>query len=89
MVVVDWAKGSDTKWRRFRATILRRDRYRCRIGLPGCVVTATHVDHIIPLHQGGAKYDPANCRAACADCNLSRGRGRERRDPEPQPRSSW
>lgn len=72
-----WAKGSDTRWRTFRAFILSRDNYRCQIRLPGCTTHAPlaggHVDHITPLSRGGAKYDPGNARAACPSCNLKRG----------------
>lgn len=89
----DWQGGSDTRWRRFRAWVLERDGYLCRVQLEGCTVRAPlvggHVDHVIPLHQGGAKYDPANVRASCRSCNLKRGRARERFDPEPDPISSW
>lgn len=45
----------------------------CQIQDPGCTRWATHVDHIVPLVQGGAMWDPANLRASCATCNLSRG----------------
>ena len=84
-----WEKGSDTRWRRFRLGILERDRWRCLVALPGCTLVATQVDHIEPLGRGGARYDPANCRGACAWCNLKRG---DRAPiPQPQPRrvSKW
>jgi 5-methylcytosine-specific restriction endonuclease McrA len=60
---------NDRKWREFRLTILERDNYRCY----RCGNTADEVDHIVPLARGGAEYDPANCRAACAHHNRSRG----------------
>lgn len=88
-----WAKGSDTRWRRFRRWVLERDGYRCRVGLPGCTGQAPlrggHVDHIIPLTQGGAKYDPENVRASCASCNLKRGKGIGYAEPDPVPVSTW
>lgn len=76
-----WEGGSDTRWRRFRLAILGRDKYRCQLQLKPCTEQATEVDHIVPLARGGAKYDPANCRAACKPCNLVRGD----REPVPQP----
>jgi len=76
-----WQGGSDARWRRFRLTILERDRWSCTLALPGCTTRATQVDHIVPLSRGGAKYDPGNCRAACAHCNQARGD----REPVPQP----
>jgi 5-methylcytosine-specific restriction endonuclease McrA len=42
------------------------------IGGPRCTVRATQVDHIVPISEGGAMYDPANLRAACAPCNNGR-----------------
>jgi len=73
-----WHSGSDTRWRVFRAAVLQRDHYRCKINGPGCTTHALlrggHVDHIVPLDAGGAKYDMANARAACARCNTSRRR---------------
>lgn len=75
-----WEGGSDTRWRRLRSVVLRLDlppslRPRCAIGLDVCIGLATHVDHVLPLSQGGAKYDQANCRPACEPCNLARGKG--------------
>lgn len=84
-----WKKGSDTRWRAFRLTILGRDRYRCTIQLAGCTTLADCVDHIQPLSKGGAKYDPSNCRAACKHCNTSRGDSGLITQPEPRPVSSW
>ena len=67
------ARGYDAAWERVRLIVLRRDRYRCRIGGPGCTGRATSVDHIVPLALGGARLDPANLRAACGHCNSSTG----------------
>lgn len=87
-----WKGGSDTRWRTFRAAILRRDHYLCQIQGKGCTGTAPlqggHVDHIVPLHMGGQKYDPANARAACAHCNTSR-RIAIAEEPAPKRVSSW
>ncbi|MET8150241.1 HNH endonuclease signature motif containing protein [Actinoplanes sp. NPDC049668] len=83
-----WAGGSDTRWRAFRLKILERDRWQCTIQGTGCTGRAEHVDHIHPLGQGGDKYDPANCRAACAWCNLSRPTHIVEQ-PAPRPVSSW
>lgn len=87
-----WAGGSDTRWRTFRAGILRRDHYLCQIRRPGCTINASldggHVDHITPLAMGGDKYDPANARAACEHCNTGR-RVKPAEEPEPKRVSSW
>jgi 5-methylcytosine-specific restriction endonuclease McrA len=84
-----WEGGSDTRWRRLRAAILLRDKGLCTIAAQGCLGTADQVDHIIPLHMGGAKYDPTNCRAACAPCNLGRKRTHVREEPPHRRVSSW
>lgn len=57
-------------WGSVRKKILKRDNHECQIGLPGCTLTATTVDHIIPLAWGGDPRDPSNLRAACSHCNL-------------------
>lgn len=60
------------RWRRVRGIVLARDGYVCRM-VPGCETPATTVDHVVPLVEGGAMYDPANLRAACATHNSSAG----------------
>jgi hypothetical protein len=47
------------------------------------------VDHIVLLSMGGQKYDPLNCRAACATCNLKRKRSAVQPEPQPKRVSSW
>lgn len=84
-----WAKGSDTRWRRFRLTILDRDRGLCVLREAGCTTTAEHVHHIQPLSRGGSKYDPSNCASACASCNLAIGDRAPIPQPEPRPISTW
>ena len=69
-----WAYGSD--WRAVRASVLARDRLECQLHLVGCTGRAEHVDHIIPLSEGGARLDPTNLRASCRHCNLSRNGSR-------------
>ena len=59
-------------WRRVRARVLYRDGYRCRM-VEGCDAHADTVDHVTPLALGGAMYDPANLRAACAAHNYGAG----------------
>lgn len=88
-----WSQGSSTRWRVFRAYILKRDNYLCRIGSQGCTgvapLTGGHVDHITPLHMGGEKYDPANARASCQHCNLTRKKAQAYEEPPFKRVSSW
>lgn len=42
----------------------------CQIRVPGrCTGTATEVDHVVPLTQGGARLDPANLQSTCHPCH--------------------
>ena len=66
----------DHNWQKVRLVVLARDGHRCQIGLPGCTRVAEHVDHIVPISEGGARLDPSNLRAACGRCNLARKSGR-------------
>lgn len=54
--------GSDRRWRATRQAQLRR-RPLCQH--PGCRRPAQHVDHIVPLAEGGARYDYANLQSLC------------------------
>jgi 5-methylcytosine-specific restriction endonuclease McrA len=70
-----WCKprnGSTREWRNTRARVLARDGWICQLKLPGCTVTAHHVDHHVPVLFGGAD-DESNLVAACANCNLAKG----------------
>jgi 5-methylcytosine-specific restriction enzyme A len=89
-----WSGGSDSRWRAFRRWVLRldlseRSRPLCAIGGPKCVQVATHVDHIVPLALGGAKYDPLNARPACEPCNTGRRVEVAQYEPAPSPVSRW
>jgi hypothetical protein len=70
--------GKDTRpeyrgaWPRIRKAILERDNHLCQIVGPRCTTHATHVDHIIPVTQGGPWWEPTNLRASCQNCNLGR-----------------
>ena len=60
-------------WRRLRAQVLRQEP-QCWLHLPGCTITATTVDHVIPRsHRPDLTFTRSNLRGACAACNYSRG----------------
>ena len=63
---------STRAWRTLRAQILERDQHQCQVNGDGCTLTATEVDHILPVARGGTDA-PANLRAACRRCNRTRG----------------
>ena len=53
--------------------VIQRDGGVCQIGLPGCTIQATQVDHVRPIVNGGSVRDLGNMRAACASCNSKLG----------------
>lgn len=65
---------------RLRVKILNRDQYTCRYCGKGRVDTTTgevtefHIDHVVPVADGGRTCE-VNCVTACAACNLGKGRG--------------
>jgi len=55
-----------------RAFIKERDRFRCRYcGMKGEQVF-WHIDHVVPVINGGTN-DPGNLVLACAQCNSAKG----------------
>lgn len=56
---------------RIRAKVIATWGNRCWLGMPGCSITATEDDHIIPFSHGG-KDTVANLRRACKHCNAMR-----------------
>ena len=52
-------------WNILRSRVLRRDKWVCQIGLPGCLTEATEVDHI----ERGSDHSLTNLRAACRSCH--------------------
>ena len=75
----------DPRWRATRQAVLKRDGYRCVVC--HCDVSGkgkARVDHIKRVKDGGAPFDPANCRTLCADhdnqSHREKGRGGGARD---------
>lgn len=61
----------------YRQPVLKRDRWRCQIELPGCKRAATDVDH----KKRGNDHSLSNLQAACGWCHdkKSSGEGVSRR----------
>jgi len=68
-----------------RFDILKRDRFTCAYCGRTPPEVLLHVDHIVPVADGGPD-DPENLTTACRDCNL--GKGARRLDSGTEPRSS-
>lgn len=58
-----------------RAEIIARDRSRCHFCGKKCAPADIHIDHLVPIIQGGPDA-PHNVAVSCADCNLASGPGR-------------
>lgn len=91
-----WAGGSTRRWRRIRADVLRRDRYRCQLRIPGvCRVDAplfgghVHHKHGKGRCAGCAADQPDHLQAACAPCNLHVGEPKSQGDPPCKPMTRW
>lgn len=56
---------------RLRFEILKRDGFRCKYCGASSMDVLLHVDHVVPVAEGGAD-DPVNLVAACASCNLGK-----------------
>lgn len=65
-------------WKMQRVRCLQRDGRQCQIRGPRCTVTATQVDHITPVSQGGSD-ELSNLRAVCVSCHAVKT-AREARD---------
>lgn len=74
------------RWRKLRVVVLERDGYRCReCGKAG----ALEVDHVVPLHQGGAVWALGNLQALCRGCHIAKTRREnEQRRHDPR-REAW
>lgn len=64
-------RTSTRSWRRRRAEVLQRDNHMCVVRGPNCTVTASEVDHVIPVFMGGDDQ-PSNCQSVCANCHRDR-----------------
>ena len=82
-----WHKANAQRWRAVRRHVLERDGRVCQgcgaqLGLAEC-------DHIKPVSQGGAEFDPANLQTLCRRCHIRKSAA-ERPGPPPDPeRERW
>lgn len=55
-------------WPYRRSFVLRRDGYRCQLGLAGCLEAANEVDHIVR----GDDHSAENLQAVCIICHAKK-----------------
>jgi 5-methylcytosine-specific restriction endonuclease McrA len=73
-----------TDWGRIRRVVFERDGATCMKCSARLSGNAFHVDHIVPLAQGGAEWDLDNLELSCERCNLSKGAKTEVMTPRPR-----
>ena len=61
------------RWEALRLVIFERDGYRCRNRKCG-KAGRLECDHIKPLNEGGAPWDPANLQTLCRGCHIAKHR---------------
>lgn len=71
----DHAVYNSRAWARVRLEVLTRDRWVCRACGRQCGIAPrdAHVDHIVPMSQGG-ETDPASCQTLCSPCHARKTR---------------
>jgi 5-methylcytosine-specific restriction endonuclease McrA len=57
----------DKAHRAWRQAVLTKCNWQCVDC--GTVATDLHADHVVPIAQGGARYDVANGQARCVRCH--------------------
>src|SRR5687767_3190137 len=62
------------RWSKRRKEILVRDLGQCRYQYPGCLGTASQVDHYHPRSWGGNWWDGANLYSVCVPCHREKER---------------
>lgn len=72
------AHYTSAEWRALRQRILVRDSFTCADCRRVVAGPAAHVDHIVPLQEGGTD-DPANLTVRCERCHGRKTRGEQGR----------
>lgn len=85
----------DKAHRAWRRAVLTRDNWQCRACGRVCGgEREAHADHVVPVSQGGDRYDVANGQCLCASCHSRKTAGERRTTSvsvvvvEPQP-AAW
>ena len=79
-----WRLINKRRWAKVRLQVLESAGYRCaKCGRSGRM----EVDHVVPLHAGGAMYELTNLQALDRNCHISKTRLENSR-PNPA-RTRW
>ena len=63
-----------TDWQRVRRVVYERDGGICMKCGRRVLKKNFHVDHILPISQGGEEWDLNNLELSCPECNLQKGK---------------
>ena len=58
-----------SRWRAVRAAVLRERPLCCACERAGALVAARVVDHVVPIKDGGERFDAANLQPLCVPCH--------------------
>ena len=75
----DFHRLRGREWEDLRREVLDAANWRCA----RCGAYGNEVDHVIPLHKGGAPRDRDNLQVLCGECHGEKTRGENRREPTP------
>ena len=77
---------ASARWGRLRRQILARDGWECQVCKK--LLGRADVDHIKPVFQGGAVFDPTNLQVLCVGCHRAKTRLELGQLPDPE-REAW
>ena len=79
----------DKAHRAWRAAVLTRDAWACRACGRVCSGDReAHADHVVPVSQGGARYDVANGQCLCRSCHGRKTRAEQTQAAAPANRTT-
>ena len=89
-------KLNTARWGHLRRFILERDGYRCQCR--GCPLHPREacgkagrleIDHVKPLHRGGAPWTLDNLQALCRGCHIVKTSSERKAPPVDPERQAW
>lgn len=80
----DWRHSSE--WRQVKRSVRSRDGYKCNL----CEGEENlHVHHIVPVSEGGSKFDPMNLKTLCRSCHWDVHAALDRTELQMNPETDW
>ena len=73
------------RWQRVRRQVLDAAGWHCAV----CGKYANQVDHILPLHRGGERFDKSNLQPICRRDHILKTKKENRVYPQPAGAGAW